>query len=119
MHEMALMGDILKIIEEDALVKGINKIEKIELIVGEISNAMPDALQMAFSIFKEQNQHFFMETAMLIIHTEEAKAKCVLCETEYTPDQRISVCPQCNFPSGKIISGETFEIISYEGSNNR
>ena len=119
MHEMALMGDILKIVEEDALVKGINKIEKIELIVGEICNAMPDALQMAFSIFKEQNEAFFMDSAILVIHKEEAKAMCVLCETEYTPSQRISVCPTCNFPSGKIISGETFEIISYEGSKDR
>ena len=45
MHEMALMGDILQLVHEDAAARGIEKIEKIELMVGEISNAMPDALE--------------------------------------------------------------------------
>lgn len=116
MHEMALMGDILKIIEEDSVEKGIKQIEKIELIVGDISNAMPDALHMAFSIFKEQNASFFSSNAQLIIIKEEAKAKCVLCDTEYIPDAKLTFCPICQFPSGKIISGETFQILSYEGS---
>jgi len=115
MHEMALMGEILQVIEQDSKEKGIGIIEKVELIVGEISNVMPDALTMAFDIFKEQNPHFLMTEATLIIHFEEAGAECVLCGRQYKPDQRIAICPDCQFPSGKITSGETFKILSYEG----
>lgn len=115
MHEMALMGEILQVIEKDSAEKGIKKIEKVELIVGEISNVMPEALTMAFAIFKEQNPHFIMNDAELVMHPEEARAACVICNCEYKPEQRIAVCPDCQFPSGKIISGETFEILSYEG----
>ncbi|CAH2715531.1 Hydrogenase maturation factor HypA [Neobacillus rhizosphaerae] len=117
MHEMSLMGDILQLIQEDATDKGIQQIDKVELIVGEISNAMPDALRMAFDIFRDQNLHLFTETAELVLHIEEAKAKCVLCELEYRPDQKIALCPSCLVPSGKVLSGETFQILSYEGRN--
>lgn len=117
MHEMSLMGDILQLVQEDAFNKGILKIEKVELIVGEITNAMPDALRMAFDILRDQNLHFFSETAELVIHLEEAQASCVLCGMEYKPEQKIALCPNCLIPSGKVLSGETFQVLSYEGSN--
>lgn len=115
MHEMALMGEILRVIETSSKEKGIGKIEKVELIVGEVSNVMPDALTMAFDIFKEQNPHFICQEAQLVMHIEEAQAECVLCNNKYKPDQRIAICPDCQFPSGKITAGERFEILSYEG----
>lgn len=115
MHEMALMGDILNIIKDDAEVKQINKISKIELIVGELSNALPDALSMAFEIFKEQNPHFISRNAILHMQIEESKAECIFCETIYKPDQKISICPNCKMPAGKLIAGETFQVLSYEG----
>jgi hydrogenase nickel incorporation protein HypA/HybF len=115
MHEMALMGDILQLVQEDAAAKGIKRIEQVELIVGEITNAMPDALRMAFEIFREQNPQLFTESAVLVIHLEEAQAECVLCDEKYRPDQKIALCPNCNIPSGKILTGETFQVLSYEG----
>ncbi len=115
MHEMALMGDILNIIIEDAEKKGIQQFNKIDLKVGELSNAMPDALKMAFEIYKEQNHHLFSEGASLHIHYEEALSECIFCNTVYKPNLKISICPSCNMPSGKLISGETFQVLSYEG----
>ena len=115
MHEMALMGDILNIIIEDAEQKGIKKFNNIELLVGELSNAMPDALEMAFAIYKEQNPQLFSENASLHIEHEEALSECVFCQTRYKPDLKISICPSCNMPSGKLISGEAFQVLSYEG----
>jgi hydrogenase nickel incorporation protein HypA/HybF len=116
MHEMALMGDILQLVQEDAANKNIDKIELVELIVGEISNAMPDALSMAFDIFREQNPNAFSKNAKLIIHIEQATAECVLCGEQYRPEQKIALCPNCQVPSGKIVTGETFQVLSYEGS---
>ena len=115
MHEMALMGDILNIIIEDAEKKDIKQFHKIELMVGELSNAMPDALEMAFAIYKEQNPTLFTEGASLHIQFEEAVSECIFCKTVYKPDLKISICPSCNMPSGKLIAGETFQVLSYEG----
>ncbi|MGJ7921810.1 hydrogenase maturation nickel metallochaperone HypA [Neobacillus sp. LXY-4] len=115
MHEMSLMGEVLNIIQEDALAKGIKTLERVELVVGEVSNVLPDALVMAFEIFKEQNPHFITREAILKIHLEEARAECVLCGKVYQPEQKIAQCPDCRMPSGKVTSGETFQVLSYEG----
>ncbi|KXG44443.1 hydrogenase maturation nickel metallochaperone HypA/HybF [Tepidibacillus decaturensis] len=116
MHEMALMGDILHLIEEDAKKRNIKKVEEVDLIVGELSNALPDALEMAFDVYKSQGIDFLDKNAKLTIIHEKAKAICVICELEYMPEQRIAVCPACNFPSGKLIAGETFKVKSYKGN---
>ncbi|MDF2904082.1 MAG: hydrogenase nickel incorporation protein HypA [Bacillus sp. (in: firmicutes)] len=115
MHEMSLMGEVLNIIQEDAATKGIKKLDKVELIIGEISNVLPDAIIMAFEIFKEQNPHFINHEANLHIHYEEAQAECVFCGKIYKPEQKIAQCPVCQIPSGKVTSGETFQVLSYEG----
>lgn len=80
---------------------------------------MPDALGMAFDIFRDQNLHIFTDDAQLIIHVEEAKAKCVICDMEYRPELKIALCPNCQIPSGKVLAGETFQVFSYEGSNRK
>jgi hydrogenase nickel incorporation protein HypA/HybF len=116
MHEMALMGEVIHIIKDDAASKRIIKIDMVELLVGEISNAMPEALMMAFDVYKEQNTHFIEKNARIVIQIEKALAECNLCSKSYVPDNRISFCPDCGLPSGKIISGESLRILSYEGS---
>jgi hydrogenase nickel incorporation protein HypA/HybF len=116
MHEMALMGDILNIIQDDLQQRKCSKVTKIEVIVGDICNAMPDALEMAFDIYKTQSIPFLDAESKLVLIREEAKAKCYICEEEYVPDQKLALCPNCKIPSGQLISGETFKVYSYEGS---
>jgi hydrogenase nickel incorporation protein HypA/HybF len=118
MHEMALMGDILNLVQEDAMTRNIKKLKMIELLVGELSNAMPDALQMAFTIYKEQNKALFTADAELRMVIEEAEAECIFCHVKYKPDMKITICPACQMPSGKLTAGETFQVLSYEGEDH-
>ncbi|WP_017755244.1 hydrogenase maturation nickel metallochaperone HypA/HybF [Calidifontibacillus oryziterrae] len=115
MHEMALMGDILNLVGTDARKNNIKKVKKVNLIVGDLSNALPDALELAFDVYKRQNIDFLDIHSELIIQKEAAKAVCTICGTEYIPEQKIAVCPMCHIPTGKLISGETFKVDSYEG----
>ncbi|MFB6467291.1 hydrogenase maturation nickel metallochaperone HypA [Cytobacillus sp. Hz8] len=116
MHEMALMGDILQLVEKDARSRNMHQIEKIELIVGDLSNALPDALEMAFDVFRARGLALLSEQSRLVIRKEAARAKCTVCGFEYKPDTRLSICPECKLPSGILTAGETFKVQSYEGS---
>lgn len=116
MHEMALMGDILQLVEEDARKRSMNRVDKIELVVGDLSNALPDALEMAFDVHKARGLALLTEASRLMIIREKAKAVCTVCGHEYLPDSRISICPECGLPSGQLTEGETFRVESYEGS---
>lgn len=113
---MALMEEIIRLIEQDATKRKIGTITKVELIVGALSNALPDALELAFAAFKLQEDNRLADEAELIIHFERAKAFCPICEKEYEPKSRLVQCPTCLLPSGRIIAGEAFRVLSYEGS---
>lgn len=114
-HEVALMGDILNLVAEDMRERGLSKVLRLELLVGTLSNAMPDALEMAFEIHKAMNAPILTEQSALTIHIEEARARCVFCEHEYLPDHRIALCPNCGMPGGKLTAGEVLKVLSYEG----
>lgn len=116
MHELALMGDILTIVENDARQRDFQAISSISLVVGRFSGAMPDALSMAFDIFKAQRSTMLLDEATLTILEEEAVALCPFCEITYEPTQRIAVCPHCSMPGGQLITGQTFQVQSYDGS---
>ncbi|MCD8510137.1 MAG: hydrogenase maturation nickel metallochaperone HypA [Bacillus sp. (in: Bacteria)] len=116
MHELALMEDILKIVDQDVKKRELNEVTEIELLVGDVSNVMPDALEMAFKMLKSSNSFSSLHpNAELIIQREEAEAVCILCEKTYVPTMKIALCPNCNVPSGKVTKGEAFQILSYEG----
>ncbi|MGA8941365.1 MAG: hydrogenase maturation nickel metallochaperone HypA [Thermoactinomyces sp.] len=116
MHEMALMGDILQLVVKDAQARNLKQINKIELVVGELSNALPDALEMAFETYRTRELAMLSKEARLIILKEEARAKCTVCGHEYHPEVRLSICPECGLPSGQLTAGETFQVKSYEGN---
>ncbi|ASA95973.1 hydrogenase maturation nickel metallochaperone HypA [Anoxybacillus flavithermus] len=116
MHEMALMGEIVHLIEQDARSKEMKQVKKVELLVGTLSNVLPDALQFAFDVYKVQADNCLTADAELVIHMERARAICAICGKEYEPATKITQCPTCLLPSGNIVARETFRILAYEGS---
>lgn len=117
MHEMSLMSEIIKIVSEDAKVNGIRKVSKIHVIVGDLSNVLPDALELAFFHFQKQGLGILDETTKLEMIREVAKARCQTCLLEFTPDYRVALCQNCGLPDCLLVSGETFRVESYEGSD--
>lgn len=116
MHEMSLIYEIINIVSEDASLRGFHKINKIDVMVGDLSNVLPDALELAFMHFQKEGISMIDDHTELHIKREAAKAKCETCELEFEPDYRIAFCPKCELPNCLLISGEAFRIESYEGS---
>jgi hydrogenase nickel incorporation protein HypA/HybF len=117
MHEMSLMSEIIQIVSEDAAARGFKKVNKIDVIVGDLSNVLPDALELAFLFFQRQEGSVVDEDTELHIIREAAKARCPACQKEFCPDYRIALCPVCGVPGSLLVSGETFRVESYEGSD--
>lgn len=117
MHELSLMGDVLALVGKDAEGRGFREITRVKLLVGALSNALPDALDMAFDMYKADGNAKLAPDARLEMEIREARAKCVLCGLEYVPEQTAAaaMCPACRFPGGRVTEGEEFKVISYEG----
>jgi hydrogenase nickel incorporation protein HypA/HybF len=116
MHEMSLMSEIMEIVLGDAAARGFNKVNRIDVIVGDLSNVLPDALELAFLFFQRQEGTMIDKDSALHIKREEAKAQCPACQCEFQPDYRIAICPECGIPGCLLVSGEAFRVESYEGS---
>ncbi|MDD9148110.1 MULTISPECIES: hydrogenase maturation nickel metallochaperone HypA/HybF [unclassified Sporolactobacillus] len=117
MHEMGLMGDALQMVAEDAEKHGIRSVEKVSMIVGDLSNVLPDALCFAFDAFRLSGEiPLLKRDASLKIIREKGRARCSVCGKEYEPRQLLATCPDCGLPFGVLLAGETFKIESYEGS---
>ncbi|WP_102260900.1 hydrogenase maturation nickel metallochaperone HypA/HybF [Mesobacillus jeotgali] len=116
MHEMSLMSEIMEIVSEDAAARGFKMVRRMDVIVGDLSNVLPDALELAFLFFQRQEGTMIDVSSTLHIIREEAKAQCPACQCEFQPDYRIALCPECGVPGCLLVSGETFRVESYEGS---
>ncbi|MFD1018381.1 hydrogenase/urease maturation nickel metallochaperone HypA [Thalassobacillus hwangdonensis] len=53
MHEVSIMFEVLKLIEEEAVKNHVEKVEKIKLSIGKQMLVMPDALLFAFETLKQ------------------------------------------------------------------
>ncbi|MGM9950372.1 MAG: hydrogenase maturation nickel metallochaperone HypA [Lysinibacillus sp.] len=110
------MAEIIHIVAEDARARNIKNIREITVVVGDLSNVLADALELAFQYFQKQTPVPITENTELHIIREAAKAQCQSCRLEFEPDYRIALCPSCKGLNCLLIAGETFQVQSYEGS---
>lgn len=115
MHEMSLMYEIIQLVSKDAKSRGFRRVKQVQVIVGDLSNVLPDALEAAFFYFRKENLGLLDEYSQLEIVREKATTQCQTCLHEFEPDFRIALCPKCGLLNGLLISGETFRVESYEG----
>lgn len=109
------MAELLHIVSEDARSRNIAQVHEITVVVGDLSNVLADALELAFQYFQSQGSTLINEYTKLQIIREVAKAKCQSCLFEFEPDYQIAFCPKCNGLNCVLVSGETFQVESYEG----
>lgn len=119
MHEMSLMYEIINLVSEDAKSRGFKNVKKIEVVVGDLSNVLPDALELAFFYFRRDGLDLIDENTELNIIREVAKSKCNSCEFEFETYFQIALCPKCGIPNCELVSGESFRVESYEGSDEQ
>lgn len=111
MHEMSLMASIFEILKKHLPDETQSKVTKVSLVVGKLTNAVPDALQMAFEAFAKDT---VFEGAVLEIQVIPIKVRCLDCQQESELEQPIFLCPSCNSPVVEVLSGREMYIDSME-----
>ncbi|OEF95783.1 hydrogenase maturation nickel metallochaperone HypA [Desulfuribacillus alkaliarsenatis] len=114
MHELSVMAGIIDVINTSAKENNIHKIRKVKLIVGQMSNAIPDSLRMAFDMLRDDGP--FIEDAILEIETVKTQVKCHECNHQFQPEEGyIFTCPECKGLHTEIIAGEQLYVDFFEG----
>lgn len=119
LHELALMENLIDIIEQSARAHDISRITKVRIIVGKLTVAMPEALELAFQVLTrpstENGSHGInWENAVLEIEEREVLAQCPECHKQFKVDDLSLICSTCNRPA-QVISGRELQVDYFEG----
>jgi hydrogenase nickel incorporation protein HypA/HybF len=115
MHEVGIMQSALDIALEWAQRQGAARIHRLGLRVGALSGVVPDALEFAFEVLKQDTP---AATARLEVETIPLRAYCPDCEREFTAEAFWVVCPDCDRMDTEIRQGRELEVAYVELSSD-
>lgn len=112
MHELPVVLDIIRVMDEEAAKNTFQKITRIDLVIGELSSIVSESVQMYFEIAAKEHA---CEGAKLVFEHRPAMLKCQKCGKEF-PHEKSFQCPDCGGDSMLIKgTGREFCIRSFDG----
>ncbi|MBO7702423.1 MAG: hydrogenase maturation nickel metallochaperone HypA [Eggerthellaceae bacterium] len=111
MHEMGIISGVIDSTLVAARDAGADKVTVVNLRVGEMTEAIEDALQFAFEALSEGTM---CEGAQLVIEMVKPRSLCFECANEFEHDRFHRACPECGSYETVLLSGRELEIASIE-----
>lgn len=79
MHEVSIMSSIIESVLEELRKYQVEKVEEINLVIGELTFLGVEQLQFAFEVLSKGT---ILEGAQLTIDSEKVKVRCTACNYE-------------------------------------
>jgi len=111
MHEVSIMTEALRMAVDTAKSAGANRVTRLRLRVGQLSGAVPEAMEFAWDVVRRDT---IAANARLEIETILAVCWCVTCQAEFECADYFDECPRCHNASGELRRGRELEIASVE-----
>lgn len=108
------MLSVMESAEQAARNVQAKRITKITLTVGEMNEALPEALEFAFEVLSPQT---LAEQAELVINRIKPRSRCLVCGEEFEHDRFCRVCPACQALAVELLAGRELHIESIEVEN--
>lgn len=108
---MSLMGGVFNVIEQTLSQHKIKRVLQVKLKVGELTNAEPEALSMAFEAYSKDT---LCEGAELIVERISVQGRCQTCHEEFPVVTMLFLCPKCRNSGIDVIQGEELLLESLE-----
>ena len=114
MHELGIMTGVMDAVEKSAAQAGATSVLKVSLSVGEMTEAIEDALRFAFEVLCEQPEYAPCANAELEITMVRPMSRCLDCGAEFEHDRFHLLCPECDSFATELIAGRELQIDSIE-----
>lgn len=108
---MSLMGGVFEVIEKTISQHNVKRVLLVKLKVGALTNAEPDALQMAFEAYCKDT---ICEGAELIVERVKVLGRCQSCQQVFNVKGMFFLCPNCQGTNIEVIQGEELLLESLE-----
>ena len=107
MHEMSLMEEMLRIIEESAKAQGYTRVRTVILEIGKLAGVEVEALRFAFDAVTVGS---ITEGATLEIEEPQGLGWCLECEQESPIETLYDPCPLCGTVPLNITGGTQMRV---------
>ncbi len=112
MHELGIMTSVMDSVQPVARESGAERLLKVTLRIGEMTEAIEDALQFAFDVLKEGDP--FLAGAVLEVRMVRPKSVCLDCGATFEHDRFHMFCPECDSFALQLLAGREMEVESIE-----
>lgn len=112
MHELGIMTSVLDAAGSAARDAGATRLLKVSLSVGEMTEAIEDALVFAFEALTDEDP--FLKGAELTVNMVRPKSRCLECGHEFEHDRFSMFCPACDSFALELLAGREMQIDSIE-----
>ena len=111
MHEYAITQSIIALVLEEAKRAGANKVNTINIIIGEISSIIPESVELYFEPLSNTT---LLQGATLNFINVYAELKCNQCGKTYLKKEHGMECPDCRGIGVFTEKGREFYVESIE-----
>lgn len=107
MHELGIMLEIVRRVEQIAKTEHLTQVQRLVLQVGELSSVVPGYLRKCYPAAVSGS---ILEHTELVIESIPGNARCSGCGKVYRFLEHPSACPFCGGADKEMLSGSEFLI---------
>jgi hydrogenase nickel incorporation protein HypA/HybF len=107
LHEIGVMIEVVKTVENFARENGVTKIEKLVLQIGELSPMIPRYIEACYPAAVDGTS---LENTKLEIEIMPGNGICKECNKVFNLIENNNTCPKCGSKHWEILCGKEFMI---------
>ncbi|MBR1746818.1 MAG: hydrogenase maturation nickel metallochaperone HypA [Clostridia bacterium] len=108
MHELGIVMNVVKQVEEVAAENKVNKVTQLNLEVGEVSSIVPDLFRDCFEWAKKRTT--YLKECELNLIVLEGISYCRSCKKTYKTTEYAKECPYCKGHDTYLVTGNEVSI---------
>ena len=107
MHELGIVIEVVKRVEEVARKNQVGRIDTLVLQIGELSSSIPKYIEACFPAAADGTM---LQETRLKIEVLPGNARCKSCQEIFNVLKHEGKCPKCSGEVGELLSGKEFLI---------
>lgn len=111
MHELAITQSMLDLVMKEAERAGAKKVQKINVVIGDMSGVVGDCVQFYFEFL---GKNTLVEGAAVVCRRVPIQARCQKCGQSFEPLEYDWSCPVCRDLAITITAGKELYVESIE-----
>lgn len=108
MHELGIVMNVVKQVEQVALENGVKKVVALNMEVGEVSSVVPDLFRDCFEWAKKRTE--VLKDCELHLVLLEGISFCRACRKTYKTTEYAKECPYCKSNDTYLVTGNEINI---------